>query len=218
MTSSRNGLPSSEPAQRVRLILGAVASAGLIGLLAGMLPARARLIGLFGPAEGALLCLLLVEVLQRMTLNATRAIFITALLCGSAAFALTSALWWREFAVSVRAEFRVPPPNFFASQLSTTSESPAQPVDAEKLHEMKLLQQSFENDPDRAKELAARCSFPGYLVFRVFGIANSERIRNKEPAAIAFWLCELAASGLVCGLLFRRNVRASLSDAPVAVE
>lgn len=180
----------------------------VIALLAAMLPARARLIGLFGLIEGALVGGLLAEVLRRRHGTPGRCVLGVALLCGSTAFGLSSLLWWREFAHSVREEYRIPPPQLLALQMK--SQSPTSDSQGfQTLSELQSLRQRFEADPQRTQELESRCSLPGYLVFRLYGVANAARISHRQSVAVAVWMSELVAAGIASLCMVRRQARLS---------
>lgn len=175
----------------------------VVGLLAAMLPARARLLGLFGPGEGLLLGAVITELSRRMNRSATLRALVAAMLCGMSAYGISTTMWWRQFAESVRDEYRFPAPNLLALQLG----SPSAVESLSNAEELKAIRAQVESDPERARELDVRCSLPGFLVFRCYGVSNAARVSTKQLPAVAFWVCELAASGIVCAYLVRRQLR-----------
>ena len=123
----------------------------------------------------------------------------------SLAYGITTTMWWRQFADSVRDEYRFPAPNLMALQLGTASAESMNNVE-----ELKAIRAQLESDPERERELNARCSLPGFLVFRCYGVSNAMRVSSKRLPAVAFWVCEIVASGVVCVLIFRRQFRDNL--------
>lgn len=177
----------------------------VIALLAAMLPARARLIGLFGPIEGIVVGAFLLETERRWNHARWRCGLGVALLCGGIAFGVSSLLWWREFAQSVREEYRIPSPQLLALQIESQASQRGHTHGLDTLSELQSLQQRFEADPQRTQELQTRCSLSGYLVFRLYGVANAARIRHLQSVATAVWLGEFAAAGIASMFIVRRR-------------
>ncbi len=194
--------------------LGLLASIG-IGLLAGFLPARARLLGLFGVGEGLLVGAALAELVSRLRMPRPRlrVLVPTSFVCGLAAFALTTLIGWQSFSRYLLKEYPPPPTNMLALQLQTKNSSPTGTEFSEE-------SQEFKRDIDdllaaHETELSARRSWPGYLVYRVTGevsaqnagLVSAQVISERQASAWAKWLGELAATGIAASVMAHRATR-----------
>ena len=158
-----------------------------------MVPARGRLLGLFGPIEGALLGAVISHWLAPNGKDSKRAVCLL-FLSGALAYGLTSGLWWNQFANDLTDEFRAPSAEALMMQLvAQNKDARSHPETAE---DMRRLQAAFSSDPERIQEISARVSLPGYLVFRCYGLSNAAKIRDKQLIAIGLWCGELLLAGL----------------------
>ena len=171
-----------------------------IGLLAGLLPARARLLGLFGVGEGLLVGAALAELVSRLRMARPRYLVPTSFVLGLATFALTTLIWWQSYSSYLLKEYPPPPVNLLALQIQAKSNSLSTAPD-------ELRQGVDDILAAHEAELSARRSWIGYLVFRTAGIVSARDIAERQTSAWAKWLGELAAAGIAAAVMAHRSTR-----------
>lgn len=164
-------------------------------VLLGQAPPRLRLFVLLPALEGAVIGALAVAIAQYESLLLRRRMAVVIAFVAISAAGSTSLWWWQQHALSIHQEFLAPPPEMLAMQLQSGAKKPGSPAELPSLEEQQqrteLMKQALS---ERRPELAARESFVGYLVFRVYGPKNSQGIGEHQSRAIALWVSELLAA------------------------
>lgn len=184
--------------------LGLLASVG-IGLLAALLPARARLLGLFGVGEGVLVGVALAELVSRLRMARPRFLELPSFLCGLAAFTVTTLIWWQSLSSDLFQKYPPPPTNMLTLQLRAKNPLPtgngATPQSQEFDREAADMQAAHK------AELSSRRSFSGYLVFRSAGFLSAQGITERQASGWAKWLGELVAAGIAASVMAHRGTQ-----------
>ena len=181
-----------------------------IGLLAALLPARARLLGLFGVGEGLLVGAALAELLSRLQMARPRVFWLASFVFGLAAFAVTTLIWWQSFSSDLLKTYPPPPTNLLTLQRQVKDPSVTDTESAPEL-DRGIAEMLAAHDT----ELSVRRSFPGYLVFRVarmvsahdVEVISAQVIAERQTSAWAKWLGELAAAGIAASVMAHQSTR-----------
>lgn len=193
--------------------LGLLASVG-IGLLAVLLPPRARLLGLFGVGEGVLVGMALAELVSRLRIARPRFLALPSFLFGLAAFGITTLIWWQSLSSDLLKQYPPPPTNLLTLQLQATNPSPTENGSTPETQE--LARGLADMQAAHKTELSARRSFPGYLVFRSAGIVPAQVIAKQQTSGWAKWLGELVAAGIAAAVMAHRATRRMGEELPAS--
>ena len=202
-------LPASWRRTAIWWVLGLL-SCVAIGLLGALLPAQARLLGLFGACEGLLVGAALAELVSRLRMVRPRLLVLTSFLFGLAAFAVTTHLLWRSFSNDLLKAYPPPPTNLLRLQLQVKDPSATGTESAQEL-DRGIAEMLAAHDT----ELSVRRSFPGYLVFRVAKMVSAQDVEaisaqviaQRQASEWAKWLGELTAAGIAAGVVAHRSTR-----------
>lgn len=188
---------SSEPvALRFLSWLGAsVVLAILVGVLFSTMPARFRLLGLLGIAQGLAVGVLVGQVARPFKLHYAKLAIFGGFVAGVASVAITAILWWQGWAKQLEQSVTPRPDAALVAQMLAQMKEP-DGSDPEQLKAYEEARRQFSEVLD-AEAAPPESDFTAWLAHR------ASLLKTGPTAAVAIGLLELLLAGAASSFLAR---------------
>ena len=169
----------------------------LVGILFSTMPARFRLLGLLGIAQGIAVGAVVCQVARPFKLHYAKLAVIGGFLTGAASVAVTAILWWQGWAEQLKQPTKPRPDAALAAQMLAQMKKPDS-ADPEQLNAYEESRRLFSEFLD-AESAPPETDFSAWLVHR------ASLLITGPTAAVAIGLLELLLAGAASSLLARSS-------------
>lgn len=167
----------------------------LIGVLFSAMPARFRLLGLLGIAQGIVVGAVVAQVARPFKLHSTKLAVVGGFVAGAASFAVTAILWWQGWAEQLNQPTKPRPNAAIAAQMLAQMKKP-DGNDPEQLKAYEESRRQFSEFLD-AEAAPPATDFAAWLVHR------ASLLKTGPAAATAIGLLELLLAGVASSVIVR---------------
>lgn len=196
-----SGVSNESVALRFLTWLGvSIVLAILIGVLFSAMPARFRLLGLLGIAQGIAVGVLVGQIARPFKLHYTKLALFGGFVAGAASVVVTAILWWQGWAEQLKQSTKPRPDAALAAQMLAQMKKP-DGADPEQLKAYEESRRQFSKFLD-AESAPPETDFPAWLAHR------ASLLKTGPAAAIVIGLLELLLAGAASSFLARSAANA----------
>lgn len=167
----------------------------LLGVVFSALPARFRLLGLLGIAQGFTVGAVIGSATKPFRMHLSTLAAIGGFVAGAASVTFTAILWWQSWAEQLEQSTKPRPDAAMAAQMLAQMKEP-EDADPEQLKAYEESRRQFSEFLD-AEAAPPETDFAAWLAHR------ASSLTTKPTAAIAIGLLELLLAGVAAALLAR---------------